>query len=123
MTSQERLDPQAGAAGALQQAHSSPQKRKAEDDLAPEEAKRHGSTATDSELAAVKTQLDEADALTRACCVCFEEAPSVLYVPCKHLATCDACDADQLACRDQSAGCVLCGQVIHARFRNVRVAF
>lgn len=71
----------------------------------------------------MKTQLDEAAALTRACCVCFEAAPSVLYVSCKHLAVCDSCDADQLACREQSAGCVLCGQVIHARFRNVRVAF
>ena len=69
----------------------------------------------------MKSQLDEADALTRACCVCFEAAPSVLYVPCKHLALCDSCDADPR--RKQSAGCALCGQVIHARFRNVRVAF
>ena len=50
------------------------------------------------------------------CCVCTNAPPSVLYLPCKHLAVCSACD-DVL--ERQGSSCPICRGAIHQRHPGV----
>ena len=100
----EKLDAQA------QQAAASQLKRKAEDQLREESKKHRATTAHVAQLEAEK------DALQFECCVCHDARPSVLYLPCKHLAVCDGCD-DGLEESEQL--CPMCRREINSRHKGL----
>jgi hypothetical protein len=54
---------------------------------------------------------------TANCCVCMDAAPSVLYLPCKHVKVCEGCD-DQLAKRDI---CPVCRTSIEGRITQLHL--
>jgi hypothetical protein len=114
----EKLDATADAMGAAQQRDkTAAAKRKAEADL-QEEAKRHRGTADRAaELAAANRRLEEEkESLSLECAVCADARPSVLYLPCKHLAVCDQCDG-QLEERGQS--CPMCQAEVKQRHKKI----
>ena len=114
----EKLDATADAMAAAQQRDKSAvAKRKAEADLETE-AKRHRGTAERAaELAAANRRLEEEkESLALECCVCADARPSVLYLPCKHLAVCDECDG-QLEERGQS--CPMCQTEVKQRHGKI----
>ena len=83
-------------------------KGKAEEQLR-EESKKHRATA------ARVTQL-QADAAHSACCICQDARASVLYLPCKHLVVCDACDGHA---KKSAMPCVLCRTPINSRHKGL----
>ena len=114
----EKLDADADAMGAAQQRDkTSAAKRKAEAEL-QEEAKRHCGTAERAaELTAANRRLEEEkESLSLICAVCCDARPSVLYLPCKHLAVCDQCDG-QLEERGQS--CPMCQAGVKQRHKKI----
>jgi hypothetical protein len=50
------------------------------------------------------------------CCVCTNAPPSVLYLPCKHLAVCSACDN---VLERQGSSCPICRGAIQQRYPGV----
>jgi hypothetical protein len=115
---QEKLDAKADAAGAAQQRDKADAaKRKAEDEL-QEEAKRHRGTADQlSAAAAANRRLEEEkESLSLECAVCADARPSVIYLPCKHLAVCDGCDG-RLEERGQS--CPMCQAEVKQRHKKI----
>ena len=114
----EKLDAEADALGAAQQRDkAAAAKRKSEAEL-QEEAKRHRGTADHAaELAAANRRLEEEkDSLSLICAVCCDARPSVLYLPCKHLAVCGGCDG-RLEQRGQS--CPMCQAEVAQRHRKI----
>jgi chromosome segregation ATPase len=79
-------------------------KRKAEEQL-QEAAKRYRSAA--AQVAQLEAEKEE---LRLECVICLDRAPSVVYLPCGHLSTCQRCDA---GLREQH--CPKCRQKIQSR--------
>jgi hypothetical protein len=71
------------------------------------------------QLEADKQRLEQAPtaAASATCCVCMDDAPSVLYLPCKHYKVCEGCD-DRLRSRDP---CPVCRAPIRERITRLHL--
>jgi hypothetical protein len=80
------------------------------------EADRQQLHRRQQQLEADKQRLERAQQ-SAACCVCMEQVPSVLYLPCRHVKVCEGCD-DQLRSRDP---CPVCRSPVAKRIRQLHL--
>ena len=76
--------------------------------------------AQEAELEAARAAVAAASESRPQCCVCMDALPSVLLLPCKHLALCGACSADLE--RRGDCACPVCRSQVQQRCEGVRLS-